>query len=126
MLASQATEVMRGFQEQRKFLLLTTKAKKPNISGSDMALFQGLIQPINNALMAVTDLKDKNRPDTKYQHLCTVADGIMVLAWVASDTKPHKHVEECLGSAQFFGNRVLKEYKEKCGGTLPSLVFPIH
>lgn len=78
-----------------------------------MAIFQELLKPINEALMAVTELKESNRPDPKYTHLCTVADGIMVLAWVTVDNRPHKHVEECLGSAQFFGNRVLKEFKEK-------------
>ncbi|KEY64514.1 hypothetical protein S7711_09639 [Stachybotrys chartarum IBT 7711] len=108
LVAQQAVDVLRGFREQRKFLLVAAKAKKP-----DMAIFQELLKPINEALMAVTELKESNRPDPKYTHLCTVADGIMVLAWVTVDNRPHKHVEECLGSAQFFGNRVLKEFKEK-------------
>jgi adenylyl cyclase-associated protein len=105
--------VLRGFQEQRKFLLITTKAKKPDMSGSNMAAFQNLLKPINEALMAVTDIKDSNRPDPLYNNLSVVADGIMVLAWVTLDNRPYKQVEECLGSAQFFGNRVLKEHKDK-------------
>jgi adenylyl cyclase-associated protein len=63
--------------------------------------------------MAVTELKDANRPSPMYTQLSTVSDGIMVLAWVTIDTRPYKHVDECLGSAQFFGNRVLKEQKDK-------------
>ncbi|KAH7327863.1 adenylate cyclase associated N terminal-domain-containing protein [Stachybotrys elegans] len=108
LVEQQAAEVLKGFQEQRKFLLISTKAKKP-----DMPVFQELLKPMNEALMAVTELKESNRPDPKYTHLCTVADGIMVLAWVTVDNRPHKHVEECQGAAQFFGNRVLKEFKEK-------------
>lgn len=110
---NQAALVQKGLQEQRKFLLISTKAKKPDLSGPDMVAYQELLKPINEALMAVTDLKDKNRPDPMYTQLSTVADGIMVLAWVTVDSRPYKHVEECLGSAQFFGNRVLKEQKDK-------------
>ncbi|KAH7137090.1 adenylate cyclase associated N terminal-domain-containing protein [Dactylonectria estremocensis] len=113
LVAQQAALVHKGLQEQRKFLLISSRAKKPDLSGPEMAAYQDLLKPINEALMAVTDLKDKNRPDPMYTQLSTVADGIMVLAWVTVDSRPYKHVEECLGSAQFFGNRVLKEQKDK-------------
>ncbi|KAM5348512.1 hypothetical protein ACJ41O_008336 [Fusarium nematophilum] len=113
LVAQQASQVRTGFQEQRKFLLISTKAKKPNLSGPDLPVYEGLIKPINEALMAVTELKEANRPDPMYTQLSTVSDGIMVLAWVTVDSRPYKHVEECLGSAQFFGNRVLKEQKDK-------------
>lgn len=89
-------------------------AKKPDIAGADSALYQELLKPINEALMTVTELKDTNRGDPFYSQLCAVADGIMVLAWVTLDNKPYAHVEETLGSAQFFGNRVIKEQKDKC------------
>lgn len=71
------------------------------------------MKPINEALMAAIELKEANRPDPMYSHLSAVADGIMMLAWVTIDSRPYKHVEESLSSAQFFGNRVLKEQKDK-------------
>ncbi|KJZ78123.1 hypothetical protein HIM_02760 [Hirsutella minnesotensis 3608] len=107
-VAQQAAEVLNGFQEQRNFLLVTTKATKP-----DIPAYQTLLKPINEALMAVTELKDSNRSDPMHTQLSAVADGIMMLAWVTVDNRPYKHVDECLGSAQFFGNRVLKEHKER-------------
>ncbi|KAK2612873.1 suppressor of rasval19 [Conoideocrella luteorostrata] len=107
-IAKQAAEVLKGFQEQRNFLLITTKAVKP-----DAPVYQSLLKPINDALMAVTELKDSNRPHPMYTQLSAVADGIMMLAWITLDSRPHKHVEESLSSAQFFGNRVLKEQKDK-------------
>ncbi|KAI5466541.1 adenylate cyclase associated N terminal-domain-containing protein [Mariannaea sp. PMI_226] len=113
LVAQQAALVRKGLQEQRKFLLISTRARKPDTAGSEMSVYQDLLNPINKALMAVTDLKDQNRPDPMYTQLSTVADGIMVLAWVTVENRPYKHVEECLGSAQFFGNRVLKEQKDK-------------
>ncbi|KAB5535249.1 adenylate cyclase associated N terminal-domain-containing protein [Coniochaeta sp. 2T2.1] len=113
LIAEQAAKVVEGFQRQRRFLLITTRAKKPNLSGAEMAEFQELLKPINECLIAVTEIKDANRGSPVFSQLSAVADGIMVLAWVTVDNRPYKHVEESLGSVQFFGNRVLKEHKDK-------------
>ncbi|KAI1163330.1 adenylate cyclase associated N terminal-domain-containing protein [Nemania serpens] len=114
LIAEQASKVLDGFQQQRRFLLISTKAKKPDISVSaDMSVYQELLKPINEALVAVGSIKESNRGSPVFTQLSAVAEGIMVLAWVTVDTKPFKHVDESLGSAQFFGNRVLSEHKEK-------------
>ncbi|KAI4865105.1 adenylate cyclase associated N terminal-domain-containing protein [Hypoxylon rubiginosum] len=113
LIADQASKVLQGFKQQRRFLLISTKAKKPDITGSDMVVYQELLKPINEALMAVGSIKESNRGSPVFSQLSAVAEGIMVLAWVTVDNKPFKHVEESLGSAQFFGNRVLKEHKDK-------------
>ncbi|KAK7744837.1 suppressor of rasval19 [Diatrype stigma] len=113
LISEQASKVLEGFKQQRKFLLITTQAKKPDILGSEGAVYQDLIKPINDALMAVNSIKESNRGSPVFSQLSAVAEGIMVLAWVTVETKPFKHVEESLASAQFFGNRVMKEYKDK-------------
>jgi adenylyl cyclase-associated protein len=78
-----------------------------------MSVYQDLLKPINEALMAVTNIKDDHRDSPVFNALSAVSEGFMVSAWVTVDARPYKHVEEYLGSAQFFGNRVLKEYKDK-------------
>lgn len=114
LIQEQAAKVIQGFQEERKFLLITTKAKKPNLSnGDDMDAYQALLKPINESLMAVVNIKESNRGSPVTNQLAAVADGIMMLAWVTDEAKPHKHVENTLGSAQYYGNRVIKDYKEK-------------
>ncbi|KAI3331335.1 adenylate cyclase associated N terminal-domain-containing protein [Ustulina deusta] len=114
LIAEQASKVLDGFKQQRRFLLISTKAKKPDISVSaDMSVYQELLKPINEALLAVGNIKETNRGSPVFTQLSAVAEGIMVLAWVTVDNKPFKHVEESLGSAQFFGNRVLSDHKEK-------------
>ena len=113
MISYKAAKVALGFREQRKFLLITTKSKKPDMSGAEMSIYQDLLKPINDALIAVTNMKEANRGSQVFGQLSAVSEGIMVLAWVTVENKPYKHVEECLGSAQFFGNRVLKEFKDK-------------
>ena len=64
-------------------------------------------------ISAISDIREANRSSLLFNHLSAVSESIGVLAWVTVDPKPHKHVEESLNSAQFWGNRVLKEYKEK-------------
>ncbi|RFU77015.1 adenylyl cyclase-associated [Trichoderma arundinaceum] len=111
-IAQQASEVLKGFREQRRFLLIATKAAKPGVSGSSLIVYQNLLKPITDALMAATEIKEANRPDPMYSNLSAVADGVMVLGWVTVDHRPFSHVEESLSAAQFFGNRVLKEQKD--------------
>ncbi|KAI0141176.1 adenylate cyclase associated N terminal-domain-containing protein [Hypoxylon sp. NC0597] len=113
LIAEQASKVLEGFKQQRRFLLISTKARKPDITGSEMVVYQELLKPINEALMAVGSIKESNRGSPVFSQLSAVAEGIMVLAWVTVESRPFKHVEESLGSAQFFGNRVLKEHKDK-------------
>jgi adenylyl cyclase-associated protein len=110
---------VQGFKEQRNFLLVTTKSKKPDLTGSEMSVYQDLLKPINEALMAVNNIKDSNRGAPVFSQISAVSEGIMVLAWVTVENKPYKHVEDSLASVQFFGNRVLKEQKDKCAQLLP-------
>ncbi|KAK3294691.1 adenylate cyclase associated N terminal-domain-containing protein [Chaetomium fimeti] len=113
LVAEQAAKVVEAFKEERKFLLITTKAKKPDLAGADMSVFQDLVKPIGDLISAVTQIKDSNRGDKFYNNLCTVAESILAMAWVTMDTKPAKHVEESLGSAQFYGNKILTANKNK-------------
>jgi adenylyl cyclase-associated protein len=75
--------------------------------------FMELLKPLQESISAVTDIRDASRGKPAFNHLSTVSESISVLAWVTVDPKPHKHVEESLGSAQYWGNRILKEYKDK-------------
>jgi adenylyl cyclase-associated protein len=106
----QASSVFQAFAKQRKFILVTTKAKKPDMSSP---VFMQLLKPLQEMITAVSDIRDANRSNPLFNQLSAVSESIGVLAWVTVDPKPHKHVEESLASAQYWGNRVLKEYKEK-------------
>lgn len=109
-VAEQASSVFRGFTSQRNFLLISTKSKKPDMSS---AAFMQLLKPLQDAITTISDIKDKGRKGPFDNQLSAVAESINVLAWITVDPKPHKHVEETLSSAQYYGNRILKEYKEK-------------
>lgn len=105
-----AAHVAKVFQNERRFLVISTKSKKPDSAGSD---YMALLEPLQAEIKAITDLKDSNRGSPMANQLSAVAESIGVVAWVTIDNKPYKHVEESMGSAQYFGNRVLKEFKDK-------------
>jgi len=72
-----------------------------------------LLKPLQESITVISDIRDANRGSTAFNQLSTVSESIGVLAWVTVDPKPHKHVEQSFGSAQYWGNRVLNEYKDK-------------
>ena len=61
----------------------------------------------------VSDIRESNRGSTLFDHLSTVSEGIAMLGWIAIEPKPVAFIGDMLASTQFYGNRVIKEYKEK-------------
>ncbi|KAI9777196.1 MAG: hypothetical protein M1839_009039 [Geoglossum umbratile] len=110
LVAEQAQGVSRAFTAQRKFLVITTKAKKPDISSP---VYIEILTDLQKQMGIVNDIREANRGSPLFNHLSAVSEGITALAWVTYEPKPANYLTEILGGAQFFGNRVLKEYKEK-------------
>ena len=108
-----ATAIMKGFKEQRRFLLIASRARNPATDGSDKAVHQGLMKPIKDIIASIQEIQQGNRQTPSFKLLTTVADGALVLAWVFIENRPWKHVEESLSSAQYFGNKILKGEVDK-------------
>ena len=102
--------MLKGFAGQRRFILISTKAKKPDMGS---AVMMDLLKPLQESIAATNDIRDDNRGSPLFNHLSAVSESISLHAWVTMDTKPHKHVEASAGSAEYWGNRVLKEFKDK-------------
>lgn len=75
--------------------------------------FQGLLSGLQHEMGTVTDIKDTNRASQYRDQLNMVGEGMGALQWIFYDFKPADYVGEVLGGVQMFGNRVLKEYREK-------------
>jgi len=110
LIAEQSKAVEKCFAEQRKFLIITTKAKKPETSSK---LFMDLLSGMQIEMTKVSNIRENNRASPLLNHLSTVSEGIPGLAWVTYDAKPANFVGEMVGAAKFYGDRVLREYKEK-------------
>lgn len=83
-------------------------SKQPDGKG-----LQELIKPLQTELAAITALKDKNRPSPLFAHLSMVADGIPALGWVVVAPTPGPYINDMKDAAQFYANRVIKDWKEK-------------
>ncbi|CAO3663185.1 unnamed protein product [Umbelopsis ramanniana] len=95
---------------QRDFIHIAAIAKKPDMSSPT---FAKLVEPIQKPLMAITEVKDKNRGHKQFNHLSTVAEGVPAFGWIAVEPTPAPYVQEMGNAAQFYSNRVVKEFKDK-------------
>lgn len=69
--------------------------------------------PLSADVAAITHLKDANRKDKDWwTHLTVISEGAIVIGWVVQD-KPGPAINEIKDTVMFYGNRVMKEYKEK-------------
>jgi len=67
---------------------------------------------IHRYISQVDEIKETNRPSPYFTHLSMVSEGIIGLGWIV-EPRPADVIESSLGGAQYNGNRVLKEYREK-------------
>ncbi|KAK7518173.1 adenylyl cyclase-associated protein [Phyllosticta citriasiana] len=109
-IAEQAQALAEAFAAQRQYLLVSTKAKKPDMAST---AFLELLKDLQGAMEKVDQIKQVSKELEIKNHLTMVADGVGVLAWVTMEVKPGDTAAELFGGAQMYGNKVLKEYKEK-------------
>ncbi|KAJ1584611.1 hypothetical protein NDA11_003535 [Ustilago hordei] len=108
----QAAAVLKTFKAQRDLILLAASSQKP-AGGAASPVFADLLKPLQAALTDVIEMRDKNRGDKQlFNHLSTVSEGIPALGWVAVEPKPAPYVGDMKDSAQFYANRVIKDFKD--------------
>lgn len=106
LVEEQAQAVQQAFKAERMFLLMSTKAKKPEPMRPD------LFADIHRFMSQVDEIKDTNRGSEYFKHLATVSEGIVALGWIM-ETRPADFVDSALSGAQYNGNTVLRAYKDK-------------
>lgn len=102
--------MLQTFAAERKFLLVTTKAKKPDISSP---IYMQCLTELQEAIGLVNELRESNRSSPFFGHLSMVSEGIPMVAWVTIERKPQDYVTETRNSAEFYGNRIIKENRDK-------------
>jgi adenylyl cyclase-associated protein len=99
------------FLAERTFIHVTTKAKKPDPFAPE------LMTELQKASDTVNNLRESNRASPYFNHLSAVAEGIVALGWFF-EPKPAGFVTDVAAGIEYYGNKVLKEYKEKCANNL--------
>lgn len=98
--------VLQAFQAERTYIYVATKAKKPEPHPPE------LMTELHKASDTINNLRESNRASPLFNHLSAVAEGIVALGWFF-ESKPADFVNEMQGGIEYYGNKVLKEYKEK-------------
>lgn len=97
---------MQAFQAERTFIFVSLKARKPSPHPPE------LLTDLHNASDTIDSLREANRDSPFFSHLSAVAEGIVALGWFFQ-SKPADFVNEMISSIEYYGNKVIKEYKEK-------------
>lgn len=108
-LSTMIVHVTRLFNAQREFLRQALQMKKPT---NDQQITE-LIKPQSNEIETIIAFTNKNRKSTLFNHLSSISEGIPALGWILISPTPAPHIKEMLDAAQFYANRVLKDFKEK-------------
>lgn len=96
-------------EEQYNLIKEASLSKKP----ADSALGP-ILAPLSSAIMAVGEYRDQNRANKAAgNHLFAAAESSSFFGWVAVPNTPMSYAKEFIGSAQFYTNKILKEFKGK-------------
>ncbi|KAJ5832103.1 hypothetical protein N7474_000414 [Penicillium riverlandense] len=106
LVAEQSKAVLQAFQAERTYLYVSTKAKKPEPQPPE------LMTDLHKASDGINNIRESNRASPLFNHLSAVAEGIVALGWFF-EMKPAAFVQDMMGGIEYYGNKVLKEYKEK-------------
>jgi adenylyl cyclase-associated protein len=113
-IEGQSKAVEGAFAAQRQFLFIANKAKKPD----DRTLME-LLKDLQASMEKTDEFRQSNRDPALKDSVSMVADGVGSLGWVTigqgGGMKPHEHINELFGGAQMYGNKVLKEFRDKYG-----------
>ncbi|KAJ4469500.1 adenylate cyclase associated N terminal-domain-containing protein [Lentinula edodes] len=100
--------VEKQFKELRELINTAASCVKP-----DDPTFQSLLTPFHSTIEAINRLKEANRKDRDwFTHLMVISEASSFVAWVLN-SKPGPHIAETKDQALYYGNRVIKEFKEK-------------
>ncbi|KAA3680860.1 adenylyl cyclase-associated protein [Paragonimus westermani] len=95
------------FNSQRKLLELAAEHSKP--SESQLA---DLIKACGDPINTVVQFKDQKRSSSLFNHISAVAESVLALGWINVSPTPAPYVKSMQDAAQFFTNRVIKDYKD--------------
>jgi adenylyl cyclase-associated protein len=108
-LIEQVTLVEKEFAGLRAVILTAASCQKP-----DQKTFGELLGPLQTNIEAITRLRHPSRKDKDWtNHFITVAEGAPCVGWITVEPKPVPFVEAIKQSIEYYGNKIIQEYKDK-------------
>lgn len=107
-LKTMAELVQKVFKFERSFLIEAAISTQPS-----QDTLNKFFQLFSQHITEVTNFREKNRKSEFFNHLSAISESIGAFGWIAVSPAPSPYVKEMSDAAQFYTNRVLKDYKEK-------------
>lgn len=108
LIEEQVTHLVKALETTKEILKISFKATRPDPQSSE---FTELFKPIQGHADYIIQLREKNRGFKFVNHLATIAEGIPALGWILVE-RPAQYIADFKDSAQFYSNRILKEFKD--------------
>lgn len=99
---------LEAYAETSKFLQACNMAIKPDMQSAEFAEALG---PISAKIQEINEFKDFQRSSKFSSYLSSICEGFPVFSWVTTTT-PQGLVDSYKEAAQFWTNRILKEFRE--------------
>jgi adenylyl cyclase-associated protein len=96
------------FKQERSFLLEAVRSVQPT-QDALMSFFKSF----SKLMEEIQSFREKNRRSLFFNHLSAVSESIGAFGWISVQPTPIPFIKEMTDSAQFYTNRVLKDYKDK-------------
>lgn len=106
-VAKQAALIEKAFEAHRMFMLVAARFNSP--AQKDQL---SMCKELSECIMAVQGFRDSNRQSKQFNFLSAISEGIPFLGWVVIAPKPAAYVLSMQESAQFYTNKILKEYRQ--------------
>lgn len=97
-----------AYVETSKFLEACSIAIKPDMQSAE---FGEALQPISSKIQEINEFKEFQRSSKYSSYLSSICEGFPVFSWVTTTT-PQGLVDSYKEAAQFWTNRILKEFRE--------------
>ncbi|TDL27574.1 hypothetical protein BD410DRAFT_740753 [Rickenella mellea] len=99
----------KSYSDVRKVILVASACKKPDQKG-----FSELLAPLRETVGAIGRVSQARRKERTWDiHLQFVAEAAPSVGWVEIEPKPGPHVKSMKDASEYYGNKIMKEYKEK-------------
>ena len=96
------------FKYERSFLVEASRSSQP--AQDELMKFY---KEFSKLIEDVQSFREKNRQSQLFNHLSAISESIGAFGWISVQPAPSPYVKEMSDAAQFYTNRVLKDYKEK-------------
>ncbi|KAF9916943.1 hypothetical protein FBU30_001070 [Linnemannia zychae] len=110
LVEEQADHVGKLLAAQREMVAIAASSHKPPMTSD---VFRLLLEPTQQELTQILEIREKNRSGANALHLSTLAEGIQCFGWVSIESKPGAYIGQAKETAKIQASKVISEWKDR-------------